>query len=186
MEMDDPIVIGAESTCLATTYDALIRTADAMKVESDCTPINPDPIIAAADAAQLANIERAANVRSGDAIDEDQPQPTTNRADKTIQRNRMAAPGQPSTSVMDGDLDVTSLDGHVSIVAHYRASRNRLADLKARLNRCPPSVQNPMRRLLRPAVEKEARAFEAVAHYVLNVRKLSPYDSETYSAVWAA
>ena len=89
-------------------------------------------------------------------------------------------------------LTVRGDDAHLAdlspddLIARYRNSRNRLASLKEQLSRCPPSVQNPMRRLMLPAVEREARAFEAVAHYVLNVRKLSPYDAETYSAVWTA
>ena len=78
--------------------------------------------------------------------------------DPTPHINRALAPNQPSSSVMGGDVDPASLSSHLDLVAKWRASRNRLADLKARLNRCPPSVQNPMRRLLQPAVEKELGA----------------------------
>ena len=105
MEMDDPIISSTDSAVQSTTYNDLIRTASTLKVEKDATPINPDPIIAAADAAQTLNIEKAAEVRSAAAIDEHQLEPSFSRVDKTVQRNRALAPNQPSSSVMGGDVD---------------------------------------------------------------------------------
>ena len=61
MEMEEPDIIGSESSSQPTTYDDLIRTAGAIKMEKDSTPIAPDPIIAAANVAQIANMERAAS-----------------------------------------------------------------------------------------------------------------------------
>ena len=58
------MVTHVETTGQVVTYDDLIHAATDIKKETDATPINPDPIIAAADASEIATIERAAEVRA--------------------------------------------------------------------------------------------------------------------------
>ena len=140
-----------------------------MKAEEDNTPANPDPAIAAADLAQIANVEKAAE------LSEAEPQQHDGQCSSTTQGRRVCARVE---NVMCGDVDINlaSLDD-TDLVAHFRGARNRLDSLKKQLNACPPSMQNPMRRLLKPAVEREARLFQQVMHYTTNVRNLDPYDN---------